>query len=215
MHYLGLDHIGHKAGPRSPYMLPKQQEMDDIVRKIYTAIESQPHLESTLFVLAGDHGMNDAGNHGGSAPGETSPALLLMSPKFGRAFPGRVECPALPKEGEFDFYTTVEQSDVVPTLAGLLGFPVPKNNLGVFIPALLELWDGMSLIYPLSAIKNQVATVDEEKRVIGLNSCYGTPNNCWRLFKQHTRISATKASLLIARQRAPTSTNWLVGGGKL
>lgn len=148
MHYLGLDHIGHKAGPRSPYMLPKQQEMDDIVRKIYTAIETQPHLESTLFVLAGDHGMNDAGNHGGSAPGETSPALVLMSPKFGKIFSGGRECPTLPKE-EFDFYTTVEQSDVVPTLAGLLGFPVPKNNLGVFIPSLLEMWNSMSLLYSL------------------------------------------------------------------
>lgn len=149
MHYLGLDHIGHKAGPRSPYMLPKQQEMDDIVRKIYSAIESQTHLESTLFILAGDHGMNDAGNHGGSAPGETSPALVLISPKFGKAFPeGGRECPTLPKE-EFDFYTTVEQSDVVPSLAGLLGFPVPKNNLGVFIPSLLEMWDSMFPIYLL------------------------------------------------------------------
>ncbi|RQM06425.1 hypothetical protein DH86_00002266, partial [Scytalidium sp. 3C] len=25
-HYLGLDHIGHKAGPRSPNMVPKQRE---------------------------------------------------------------------------------------------------------------------------------------------------------------------------------------------
>lgn len=178
MHYLGLDHIGHKTGPRSPHMLPKQQEMDDIVRKIYTAIESQPHLESTLFVLAGDHGMNDAGNHGGSAPGETSPALLLMSPKFRKAFPRGVECPTLPKEQEFDFYTTVEQSDVVPTLAGLLGFPVPKNNLGVFIPQLLELWDGMYFIYPPFIVKNQIIIADEEKLMIGLNSCCGTPSNC-------------------------------------
>lgn len=163
LHYLGLDHIGHKAGPRSPHMLPKQQEMDDIVRKIYTAIELHHHLESTLFVLAGDHGMNDAGNHGGSAPGETSPALLLMSPKFGKVFPGGMECPTPPREGEFDFYTTVEQSDVVPTLAGLLGFPVPKNNLGVFIPKFLELWDGMYLIYLSLIVKSQVTISDQRK----------------------------------------------------
>lgn len=145
-------------------MLPKQQEMDDIVRRIYTAIESQHHLKSTLFVLAGDHGMNDAGNHGGSAPGETSPALLLMSPKFGKVFPGGVECPTLPREGEFDFYTTVEQSDVVPTLAGLLGFPVPKNNLGVFIPKFLELWDGMYITYlPLTATHQ--ATIADQRKV--------------------------------------------------
>ncbi|CAI4211447.1 unnamed protein product [Parascedosporium putredinis] len=31
LHYLGLDHIGHKSGPRSSNMFPKQQEMDGIV----------------------------------------------------------------------------------------------------------------------------------------------------------------------------------------
>ncbi|GKZ51940.1 major facilitator super transporter protein, partial [Aspergillus brasiliensis] len=67
MHYLGLDHIGHKAGPQSPYMATKQQEMDSIVANIYASIEQQQHLQSTLFVLCGDHGMNDAGNHGGSS----------------------------------------------------------------------------------------------------------------------------------------------------
>ncbi|KAL7271684.1 major facilitator superfamily transporter protein [Rhizina undulata] len=140
MHYLGLDHIGHKAGPQSVFMLPKQEEMDEIVEKIFAAICTKEHLQSTLFILAGDHGMNDAGNHGGSAPGETSPALVFISPKFRRISPptGR-ESPATAKK-EFQFYTTVEQSDIVPSLAGLLGLPIPRNNLGVFIPSLLEMW---------------------------------------------------------------------------
>jgi ethanolaminephosphotransferase len=104
-------------------------------------MEEKVHLRDALFVLAGDHGMNDAGNHGGSAPGETSPALVFISPKFGEKFGGR-ESPAEPEE-EFVYYMMVEQSDVVPSLAGLLGFPVPRNNLGVFIPSLLEMWNGM------------------------------------------------------------------------
>jgi ethanolaminephosphotransferase len=119
-------------------MIPKQQEMDGIVEQIYTAIESSPHLTSTLFVMCGDHGMNDGGNHGGSAPGETSPALVLMSPKFGRSSRG-LASPATPK-GDFEYYTKIEQSDIAPTLAGLLGFPIPRNNLGVFIAQLLPLW---------------------------------------------------------------------------
>ncbi|XPS76453.1 major facilitator super transporter protein [Ascochyta lentis] len=152
MHYLGLDHIGHKAGPKSPNMIPKQKEMDEIVRTIYGAIENEDHLTNTLFVLCGDHGMNDGGNHGGSSPGETSPALVFMSPKLskltkrsdrsalreGHGF----KSPIVPRtEGEFDYYMTVEQSDIAPTLAGLLGFPVPRNNLGVFLGDFLSLWD--------------------------------------------------------------------------
>lgn len=119
-------------------MVPKQAEMDEIVRQIYRAIESEEHLQSTLLVLCGDHGMNDAGNHGGSAPGETSPALVFMSPKLQSISQG-LECPLAVAE-EYRYYTVVEQSDIVPTLAGLLGFPVPLNNLGVFVPDLLGFW---------------------------------------------------------------------------
>ncbi|KAF1933386.1 alkaline phosphatase-like protein [Didymella exigua CBS 183.55] len=144
IHYLGLDHIGHKAGPKSPNMVPKQKEMDDIVRIIYSAIENEDHLSNTLFVLCGDHGMNEGGNHGGSSPGETSPALVFMSPKLTKITrkQANVQSPVKPKtEGEFDYYRTVEQSDIAPTLAGLLGFPVSRNNLGVFLSDFIGFWD--------------------------------------------------------------------------
>lgn len=119
-------------------MVPKQVEMDSIVEQLYTAIESKPQLESTLLVLLGDHGMNDAGNHGGSAPGETSPALVFLSPKLqilGRDF----EVPVPPRD-DFRFFSVVEQSDLAPTLGALLGFPVPRNNLGAFILDFLPFW---------------------------------------------------------------------------
>ena len=41
---------------------------------------------------------------------------------------------------DFQYYRTVEQSDLAPTLAALLGFPIPKNNLGAFIPDFLPFW---------------------------------------------------------------------------
>lgn len=119
-------------------MVPKQKEMDTIVRTIYESMENNKHLDSTLLVVCGDHGMNDAGNHGASSPGETSPALVFMSPKLKGIAPP-FEAPALPKD-EFDFYSEVEQSDIVPTVAALLGFPVSKNNLGAFIPEFLPFW---------------------------------------------------------------------------
>jgi len=129
-------------------MLPKQIEMDGIVKRIYTAMETQSHLSSTLFILAGDHGMNDAGNHGGSGEGETSPALVFMSPKlkqlgtlYEESHGTSMKAPTVPKNGDFGFYSTVEQSDVAPTIASLLGMPVPRNNLGVLIPEFRWLWN--------------------------------------------------------------------------
>ncbi len=132
-------------------MVPKQAEMDDVVKRIYQAIESEDHLQSTLFVLCGDHGMNDAGNHGGSAPGETSPALIFISPKLQTISHG-LESPLAVAEG-YRYYTAVEQSDIVPTLAGLLGFPIPLNNVGVLIPDMLGFWgkglSGLSRLAPV------------------------------------------------------------------
>lgn len=119
-------------------MIPKQLEMDAIVERIYKKMETEPHLSSTLFILCGDHGMNEAGNHGGAAPGETSPALVFMSPKL-KTLNSSFDSPLQPRS-DFAFYDVVEQSDIAPTVAGLLGFPVPLNNLGVFIPRFLNLW---------------------------------------------------------------------------
>lgn len=121
-------------------MFPKQVEMDGIVEQIYEAIKTKAHLRSTLLVLCGDHGMNEAGNHGGSTAGETSAALVFISPRFQRSANG-LDCPVKLPNGDFHYYNIVEQSDIAPTLAGLLGFPIPLNNLGVFIPDLLQIWN--------------------------------------------------------------------------
>lgn len=125
-------------------MVAKQREMDGIVRQIYTAIDSEAHLQSTLFVVCGDHGMNDAGNHGASSAGETSPALVFISPKI-KALQSNLQSP-MPEDESFQYYSTVEQSDLAPTLAALLGFPVPKNNLGALIPDFLPFWPNSRLL---------------------------------------------------------------------
>lgn len=130
--------------------MPKQREMDSVVAQIYAAMEGQEHLQSTLFVLCGDHGMNDAGNHGGSSPGETSPALLFISPKFQT----RKSPEDSPVEAfrDLQYYRTVEQMDITPTLAGLLGLPIPLNSLGVFIPDFLMMWDNGNVVSFFSSV---------------------------------------------------------------
>ncbi|PGH13203.1 hypothetical protein AJ80_06449 [Polytolypa hystricis UAMH7299] len=138
MHYLGLDHIGHKTGPKSLHMVPKQQEMDAIVKEVYNAMIDYEHLNSTLLVLCGDHGMNEAGNHGGASSGETSAALTFISPKLQQI--AKNQKSPLPSSDNYQFYNSVDQSDIAPTLAGLLGFPIPLNSLGGFMSHFLPLW---------------------------------------------------------------------------
>ena len=120
-------------------MRPKQAEMDGIVELVYEAIVNESHLSSALFVVLGDHGMNEGGNHGGTAIGETSPALVFISPKL-RKIPLKYDCPIEEPEEELQYYKVVDQSDIVPTLASLLGMPISRNSLGIFITDFLPLW---------------------------------------------------------------------------
>ena len=129
----------HDTDTDSPHMMTKQHEMDSVVSQIYAAMKQEEHLQSAIFVLCGDHGMNDGGNHGGSSIGETSPALLFISPKFEDKEALR-DCPVETPDN-LQYYRTVEQSDITPTLAGLLGFPISLNSLGVFIPEFLMMWN--------------------------------------------------------------------------
>lgn len=138
LHYLGLDHIGHKGGASSVYMGPKQAEMDDVVRRLYESMS-----DSTLFVLLGDHGMTDKGNHGGSTEPETHPGMVLISPRFGEVFEG--EKSPVPKEG-FSYHAAIDQVDLVPTLAALFNFPIPSNSMGKIIPQVLALWEDPSKV---------------------------------------------------------------------
>ncbi|KAK6529640.1 major facilitator superfamily transporter protein [Arthrobotrys megalospora] len=176
LHYLGLDHIGHKTGPRSQHMIPKQREMDGIVKQVYQAMETEEHLKDTLFVLVGDHGMNDGGGHGGSSSGETSAALVFMSPKL-RALESAYTAPAVPKD-EFTYYRRIEQSDVAPTLTTLLGLPIPKNNLGLFIQDFLPLWDVDDQVKILNTNGRELsrlisASYSDFDRLLGEGKCNG------------------------------------------
>lgn len=139
LHYLGLDHIGHKGGPESVFMKPKQAEMDAVLERLYRHANS-PSGEKTLIVLMGDHGMNEIGNHGGSSAGETSPGLVFISPLFRSLLPGSGTSSPLPQNKHFSYHDKISQIDLVPTLAALLNFPIPINSLGVLISKFLPLW---------------------------------------------------------------------------
>lgn len=118
LHYLGLDHIGHIAGPSSPLVGPKLLEMDHVVGKIYSEMlrwDQQAEVPS-LLVLCGDHGMSDAGSHGGASSAETSTPLVFMSSLFEQV-----------GGGVFSM-KQVQQIDLVPTLSLLLGLPIPQNR---------------------------------------------------------------------------------------
>ncbi|KAH7037727.1 GPI ethanolamine phosphate transferase [Microdochium trichocladiopsis] len=139
-HLLGVDHAGHRYGPNHAAMRSKLQQMDGFVRDLAKAID-----DDTLLVVMGDHGMDGKGDHGGESDDEVQAALWMYSkkPVFGRT---SVEHSKPPPNAKV---RPVNQIDLVPTLALLMGIPVPYNNLGrpieeAFIGAQGKAWDRLA-----------------------------------------------------------------------
>jgi phosphatidylinositol glycan class O len=120
-HFLGVDHAGHRYGPEHPEMTKKLRQMDAFVQQLVETID-----DKTLLVVMGDHGMDGKGDHGGESDDEIESTVWMYSsnPVFGRTSPEFVTPPATAK------IRPVNQIDLVPTLALLLGIPIPYNNLG-------------------------------------------------------------------------------------
>ncbi|KAM5192373.1 GPI ethanolamine phosphate transferase 3 [Mantella aurantiaca] len=116
-HFLGVDHCGHKHGPDHPETAKKLAQMNHMISSLIEHLD-----DKTLLVVAGDHGMTDTGDHGGDSDKEVTAALFLYSkaPLFSKD--------NLPQEPE-----AVPQVNLVPSLALLLGVPIPYSNLGAVI----------------------------------------------------------------------------------
>lgn len=121
-HFLGVDHVGHRYGPRHYSMKEKLNQMNKVIEHIVSKLE-----DNTLLIVMGDHGMDSTGNHGGDAPDELESTLFMYSKnkKFSKK-----------KSSEYDVgntgknYRSVNQIDLVPTISFMLGLPIPFNNLG-------------------------------------------------------------------------------------
>lgn len=134
-HFLGVDHVGHRMGPDHPNMKAKLEQMDTVLRDVVDHLD-----DDTLLVVLGDHGMDSKGDHGGDDALETSAALWMYSKKRPLVNPN-----VLIPENYRTYRTypnapashrSVQQIDLVSSLALLLGIPIPFNNLGTVIPEL-------------------------------------------------------------------------------
>uniref|UniRef100_T1JNY3 GPI ethanolamine phosphate transferase 3, catalytic subunit n=1 Tax=Strigamia maritima TaxID=126957 RepID=T1JNY3_STRMM len=122
-HFLGVDHCGHTYGPDHPLMGQKLNQLDLILKSVVSNLRD----DSILFVL-GDHGMSSSGDHGGDSREEVTSALFVYSP-------------TIIDKSKQAADQTVLQIDLVPTVALLLGLPIPFGNLGSIIEDLVKLDD--------------------------------------------------------------------------
>lgn len=129
-HFLGVDHAGHRYGPKHYAMREKLQQMNDVISDTIDKID-----DDTLLIVFGDHGMDSTGNHGGDSKDELEAALFMYSKKakFNKKLSDFYDISNLGGD-----YRAVNQIDLVSTLSLLLGLPIPHNNLGTPIDELFS-----------------------------------------------------------------------------
>ncbi|XP_076287224.1 phosphatidylinositol glycan anchor biosynthesis class O [Lasioglossum baleicum] len=113
-HVLGIDHCGHKHGANHPEMARKLNDTNTLIKEIVESLD-----EDTILFVVGDHGMTETGDHGGESLNEVEAAMFVYS--------------LVPLQDYNSVHSTVNQIDLVPTLASILGTPIPFSNLGATI----------------------------------------------------------------------------------
>ena len=68
LHYLGLDHIGHLAGPSSPLVEPKLNEMSDVIKQVYEELVKKPWKTPPMVINLRKLVRNSCTNHSYSVP---------------------------------------------------------------------------------------------------------------------------------------------------
>ena len=150
-HFLGVDHVGHRVGPGHDIMKTKLQQMDDVLRQVVEELD-----DHTLLVVLGDHGMDPKGDHGGDGILETSSAMWIYSKTRPlQLLSTDIVPPTIMTNTTFpnapSSHRSIQQIDLVPSLALLLGLPIPFNNLGTIIPELFLRGDDLQTAMHLNA----------------------------------------------------------------
>jgi phosphatidylinositol glycan class O len=142
LHFLGVDHCGHRYGPNHLAMGDKLAQMNVVLASIVEHME-----DDTVLLVMGDHGMDSKGDHGGDSPEELEAALFVYSPrsvskeaiKWQQDIMRRIDnqkkvaIKSKSVTANVDSVRTVRQVDFVPTLSLLIGLPIPFGNLGSLI----------------------------------------------------------------------------------
>ncbi|XP_065523599.1 GPI ethanolamine phosphate transferase 1 [Lathamus discolor] len=135
LHLLGIDTNGHAHRPNSREYKENIKKVDEGVKEIASMIDNfYGNDGKTAFILTSDHGMTDWGTHGAGHPSETLTPLIVWG--AGVNFPQRVTS----QKFEDDFLKEwkleslkrldVNQADVAPLMASLIGVPFPLNSVG-------------------------------------------------------------------------------------
>ncbi|KAF7245252.1 GPI ethanolamine phosphate transferase 1 [Varanus komodoensis] len=134
LHLLGIDTNGHAHRPHSREYKNNIRIVDEGIKQIVSMIEDFYGKDGrTAFILTSDHGMTDWGTHGASHPTETLTPLVAWG--AGINYPQRIAFQEFEdgflKEWKLETLKRqdVNQADIAPLMASLIGVPFPLNSV--------------------------------------------------------------------------------------
>ncbi|SJK85795.1 phosphatidylinositol glycan, class O [Babesia microti strain RI] len=177
-HLVGIDHFGHVHGIDNASISNMLRSYDNFVASIIENVLTKQY-QDTLLVILSDHGVNADGTHGGKAPEEVDAFMAAFNYKGFAETDQAIEHLLLCREKNFlqgyrqkhnvlngkikgDIFHWASQNDIAPTLAVLLGCPIPYNSTGRVLyeltpanPPILTLSDSPGMDYVNKLISKQ------------------------------------------------------------
>lgn len=136
LHLLGIDTNGHAHRPNSREYKDNIRKVDEGINDIVSMLEDfYGNDGKTAFILTSDHGMTDWGSHGAGHPSETLTPLIAWG--AGVNYPQKVTSQFFEddflKEWKLEKWKRldVNQADIAPLMASLIGVPFPLNSVGI------------------------------------------------------------------------------------
>lgn len=107
IHPIYIDDLSHDHGRTSPQVRSALRRLDDELTRALSGMD----LSRDLAVITSDHGHRDAGGHGGPSVQVTRVVTCFAGPGVRRE----------------NSYPHLDTRDIAPTLAVLLGLPIPRH----------------------------------------------------------------------------------------
>ncbi|XP_047382328.1 GPI ethanolamine phosphate transferase 1 isoform X2 [Sciurus carolinensis] len=165
LHLLGLDTNGHAHRPSSRDYKDNIKIVDDGVKEIVSMFQHfYGNDGKTTFIFTSDHGMTDWGSHGAGHPSETLTPIVTWG--AGIKYPQKVSTQQFDdeflKEWRLENWKRqdVNQADIAPLMASLIGVPFPLNSVGI-LP--VEYLNNTDLFKAESMFTNAVQILEQFK----------------------------------------------------
>ncbi len=154
VHLSQVDAAGHAFGGASDRYYRAALRVDELIRRLANAVD----LRITSFAVVSDHGHLDQGGHGGNEPVVTHVPFVLVGPGV--------------RPGD---YGTIPAVDVAPTLAALLGLPIPAESHGTVRFKMLEMSDAMRAEKAMALAAQQVRLAEAYLKATGVKEYEDIP----------------------------------------